>query len=173
MGKLIIPDITYAKQIKEFRQEFLDFDSSLDGCGALKQLKNPKAWIKETEKYLKPETVPEGKVQATQFLYIREEDNYLLGMIQVRHTLNEYLEKFAGHIGYSVRPSERRKGYATVMLSIVLPFCKDLGLEKVMISCTDQNTGSRKTILNNGGVYESTVHEPDKNVNLERYWITL
>ncbi len=94
-------------------------------------------------------------------------------MIQVRHTLNEYLEKFAGHIGYSVRPSERRKGYATVMLSIVLPFCKDLGLEKVMISCTDQNTGSRKTILNNGGVYESTVHEPDKNVNLERYWITL
>ncbi|NLA77267.1 MAG: GNAT family acetyltransferase, partial [Clostridiales bacterium] len=67
MEKLIIPDITYANRIKEYRQEFLDCDSSLDGCGALRRLDNPEDWLKEIEKYLKPETVPEGKVQATQF----------------------------------------------------------------------------------------------------------
>ena len=94
-------------------------------------------------------------------------------MIQVRHSLNEYLENYGGHIGYSVCPSERRKGYAAKMLAAVLPYCRELGLEKVMVSCADNNEGSRKTILKNGGVYDSAVFEPDKKINLEKYWITL
>ncbi len=94
-------------------------------------------------------------------------------MIQVRHRFNEYLEKYAGHIGYSVRPSERRKGYAKHMLALVLPFCRALGLERVLISCHDTNEASRRTILANGGVYESTVFHPDDGGMLERYWIDL
>lgn len=137
MEKLVIPDITYANQIKEYRQEFLACGSSLDGCGALRRLDNPEDWLKEIEKYTKPETVPEGRVQATQLLYVRKENNCLLGMIQVRHTLNEYLENYAGHIGYSIRPTERRKGYATGMLKACLPFCRNIELEKVMIACKD------------------------------------
>ena len=59
------------------------------------------------------------------------------------------------------------------MLREVLPYCRSLGLDKVLVACLDTNPASRKVILSNGGIYESTAHEPDKDVNLERYWITL
>ena len=94
-------------------------------------------------------------------------------MLQIRHYFNAYLEKYGGHIGYSVAPSERRKGYASQMLKLALPKCKELGIDKVLITCIEDNIGSRKTILANGGVYESSVYEPDEKINLERYWIDL
>ena len=90
-----------------------------------------------------------------------------------RHYLNEYLEKFGGHIGYSIAPSERRKGYATQMLKATLPVCKKLGIDEVLITCIRGNEGSKRTILNNGGVFESIVYEPDEKVELEKYWIML
>ena len=92
---------------------------------------------------------------------------------QVRHRLNEYLAQYAGHIGYSVRPDERRKGVAKWMLRESLDYCRALGLEKVMVACLPDNEGSRRTILANGGVYERTVFEPDDGELLEQYWITL
>ena len=91
----------------------------------------------------------------------------------MRHILNEYLEKYAGHIGYAVRPSERRKGCGTWMLGAVLPVCRDIGLDKIMVACLDTNPASRKIILSWGGVYDRTVHEPEEDVNLEQYWIKL
>jgi predicted acetyltransferase len=112
-------------------------------------------------------------VPATQFIFVREDDEKIVGMLQIRHFLNDYLEKYGGHIGYSVAPSERRKGYASGMLKCALPECRKLGMEKVLITCIDNNIGSRKTILANGGVYDSTVFEPDEKVFLEKYWIDL
>ena len=94
-------------------------------------------------------------------------------MIQVRHELNEYLEKYAGHIGYSVHPDERRKGYAGEMLARVLPYCAELGMKRVLVTCDADNEASRRTIIKNGGIYETAVHEPEENVYIERYWITL
>ena len=58
------------------------------------------------------------------------------------------------------------------MLRLALPYCKRIGLDRVLITCDANNEGSRRTILSNGGVYESTVHEPEENIDLERYWIT-
>ena len=163
----------YEAQIWEYRQEFLDAGDSMDGCGPLRRAQNSQEYIKLCEDYENPDKVPAELVQATQFICIRKSDNKLVGMLQVRHYFNEYLEKYAGHIGYSIRPCERRQGYAKAMLKMALPYCREIGLEKVLISCSDGNIGSEKTILANGGVYESTVLEPNSNRNLKRFWITL
>ncbi len=170
---MIEPSEEYAEQIAEYKQAFLDADSSMDGCGPLRRCENPMVYIAECRKYTVLDTLPEGLVLATQFFYIRKADNRLVGMLQVRHYFNNYLSKYGGHIGYSIKPDERRKGYATSMLKTVLPYCKKIGLDKILITCFDDNIGSEKTILNNGGVYESTVNEPDRKQNLKRFWITL
>ena len=170
---LMRPTSEYASQIAEYRQEFLDAGDSMDGCGPLRRIEDPEEYIKICKDYEDPDRVPSHLVLATQFFFIRKCDNKLVGMLQVRHYFNEYLEKYAGHIGYSVRPSERRKGYAKEMLRAVLPFCREIGLAKVLISCIDGNVGSEKTILANGGVYESTVHEPNEDRDLKRFWIEL
>ena len=170
---LIEPTTEYSRQIQSYRKEFLDSGDSMDGTGDLRKFDDPREWIDYLEKHKDPQTVPEGRVPSTQFIFVREEDSKIVGMIDIRHHLNEFLEMFGGHIGYSVAPSERRKGYATQMLKEALSVCKDLGIRKVLITCIKDNEGSRRTILNNGGMYESTVYEPDENVYLERYWIEL
>lgn len=170
---LIQPTEEHLTQVAEYRAEFLAAGDSMDGTGPLRRCETAAEWLRRTNLFLNKETVPEGLVQATQFVAIRKEDERLVGMIQVRHTFNDHLAKFGGHIGYSVRPSERKKGYASKMLADVLPFCREIGLDKVLVTCLDTNEASRKTILKNGGVYENTVFEPDEKENLERYWITL
>ena len=170
---LVIPDLTMAEEIRAYRQAFLDSGDSMDGTGGLRRLENPADWLDENARFMKRETVPDGWVPATQFVYVRSSDGRIVGMIQVRHEFNDYLAKYGGHIGYCVRPYERRKGYAAAMLRGVLTYCLKLGLKRVMVTCLTDNEGSRRTILKNGGVYEYTVHEPEENVDLERYWIAL
>lgn len=172
--KLVRASEEYIDQIIPYKEEMKAADSSMDGCGSLRHCETAEAWLKYNALYTDPATLPEGKVPATQFLTVRESDNRVVGMLQVRHYLNDHLAKFGGHIGYSVRPSERRKGYATEQLRQALIWCKEeLGLERVMITCYTTNVASRKTILSQGGVYDGTSHEPDRDKDLERYWITL
>ena len=170
---LIKPTAKYADQIAEYRAEFLSASDSMDGCGSLRQMENPLDFIKKCADYEKRETLPDGRVIATQFMLVRISDDKIIGMLQVRHYFNDYLSKFGGHIGYSVRPTERRKGYAKKMLKMALPYCREIGLSEILITCNEGNLGSEKTILSNGGVYESTVFEPDEGVNLKRFWIRL
>ena len=171
---LLEPSSVYYDQIKEYRQEFLEAGDFMDGTSSLREYDNPSDWMEHIKIYSNQETIPEGKVPSTLFLCVRKNDNKLLGMIDIRHELNEYLYNYSGNIGYSIRPSERRNGYAKEMLRLALPYCRDnLGLSKVMISCDVGNEGSRKTILANGGVYKNTLHEPDEDIDLERYWISL
>ena len=171
--KLIEPAEEYTEQIRAYRQAFLDIEGSMDGAGSLRRYEDPKEWIKASRDGKDSAKVPAGKVPATQYLFVREEDGKIVGMLQIRHCLNEYLEKFGGHIGYSVAPDERRRGYASQMLAKALPICRKLGIESVLITCLRENEGSRRTIRKNGGIYENTVYEPDEGVYLERYWISL
>ena len=94
-------------------------------------------------------------------------------MLNFRKNLNEFLLQSAGHIGYSVAPSERRKGYATKMLQLALQEAPKYGLTKVLITCTDDNVGSIGVIENNGGVLEDIRIDPYDNELTRRYWITV
>ena len=171
--ELVLPTEEHLDQAWDYRRECKAAGSDMDGDGGLETIDSARQWLADVRSYTDPATVPEGKVQATQFLAVRASDGRLVGMIQIRHYFNEYLEKYAGHIGYSVRPSERRKGYAKEMLRLALPYCKSIGLDRVLIACEPGNPASRRTILANGGVYECTVHEPGEDIDLERYWIGL
>lgn len=167
------PTANDAAEYISYRQAFLDAGDSMDGTGAMRRFSDPAEWLAENARYADPATLPEGKVLSTLFVCERRADGRIVGMLQVRHTLNDYLLHYGGHIGYSVRPDERRKGYASWMLAQALDYCRSLGLTRVLITCRDTNEASRRTILKAGGVYESTEHEPDRNEDLERYWITL
>ena len=171
--KLIAPSMEYDKQIQAYRNEFLVYGGSMDGCGSLRRFDRTQDWLDQIESLKHAETTPPDLVPMTQYIYVRESDNKIVGVIQIRHYFNEFLEKYAGHIGYSVCPSERKKGYATQMLKLVLLECKRLGIEKVLVCCVQGNEGSKKTILKNGGEYESTVYLQERDVYLERYWIDL
>ena len=170
---LVRPDISMAEEIMDYKREFLAAGSSMDGTGSLRKCETAQEWIEFNEKMENPETVPPHFVPATQYVCLRENDKRIVGMIQLRHELNDYLKNFGGHIGYSVRPSERRKGYAGRMLAELLPVCREMRLGRVLITCLASNEASRRTIIKNGGVYENTVFEPDLKANLERYWIKL
>ena len=170
---LVKPDMTMAEEIMDYKREFIEAGSSMDGTGSLKKCENAQQWIDFNRMMENPETVPSHFVPSTQYVYLRESDRRIVGMIQLRHELNEYLKNFGGHIGYSVRPSERRRGYAGSMLAEFLPVCRRMGLGRVLVTCLTGNVASRRTIIKNGGIYENTVFEPDLKANLERYWIKL
>ncbi len=170
---LIEPSIEYMREIEAYRREFMHPGASMDGGGRLIHFDDIGEWLKRVKACKRWETVPEGEVPTAQYIYFRHRDRKVVGVIQIRLYLNDYLEKYAGHIGYSVAPSERQRGYATRMLALALPKCRQFGIHRLMISCVSGNEASRKTILKNGGVYESTVYEPGKDRYLERYIIAL
>lgn len=114
--------------------------------------------------------LPDGFVECSTFWLINE-NNRILGAIDIRHRLNEYLLFRGGHIGYGIRPSERCKGYASMMLSYALEECKTIGLSKALITCSKSNLGSSKTIIKNGGILES--EDTDNGEIFQRYWIDL
>ena len=98
--------------------------------------------------------------------------NILLGAVNVRLYLNDYLYQCGGHIGDGIRPSERRKGYATEMIRLALIECKKIGIDRVLMVCDKTNIGSAKSIMNNGGILENEFIDEDGNIN-QRYWIDL
>lgn len=113
----------------------------------------------------------DGIVPDTTFFCLDEERNIFVGAVNIRHYLNEALLLNGGHIGDGIRPSERRKGYATKMIGLALEECKKMGIDKVLMVCDKNNIGSAKSIMNNGGVLENEVVV--NGVTEQRYWITL
>lgn len=166
--KLILPTEKYKEQILGYKQDFIANGDSMDGTAGLSTVANFEIWLENIHKNSNEETVLPNLVPATTYLAFNKE-NKLVGMIDIRHRLNDYLLKTGGHIGYSVLKSERRKGIATAMLNSALEKCKKLGIEKVLVTCDKENIGSAKTIKNCGGVLENEVEDNDRAT--QRYWI--
>ena len=161
MMKLVAPTMAYDREIQAFRKEYLENGGSMDGSAHLRRFEDTRAWLDQLEQ------------DTSQFLFLREEDKAVVGLIQIRHRFNAFLERYGGHIGYCVRPSERRKGYATAMLAQALQECARLKIMDVLVTCLADNEASRRTILANGGEYESQVFEPESGSRIDRYWIHL
>ena len=173
--KLIFPTEEYLWEVAAYREEMLRDGCDMAGCYHLGDQPDPMDWLREARRLQNPETVPEDWVVSTQFLAIREADGALVGMVQVRHEIEscEYLNRYCGHIGYSVRPKERGKGYSTEMLRQALEYCRELGLKRVLMTCWPHNIGSKKAIIANGGIFESEQYEPYEKDMFHRYWIAL
>ena len=168
---LVKPSLAYIDQIQEYKNEFIKNPEGTGSLCWLMQYENLERWIDFVSNLEDRETTPEELVPTKQYLAIRKSDDKLIGLINLRLELNEYLENFIGHNGYSVLPEERRKGYAKEMLGLVVDEARKEGLSKVLITCDENNIGSRKTIEANGGVLEDIRYDPHDNENTSRYWI--
>ncbi len=155
----------------KYKKEFIKHNDSMDGTSGLRDAKSFEEWHNAILDNLNEETVREGLVPATTYMAISIDDERLIGMIDIRHRLNDYLLSYGGHIGYSVRKSEREKGYATEMLELALKECRRLGIIEVLLTCDKNNIASVKTILKNGASLENEVQ--DESGITQRYWINL
>lgn len=154
-------------EITAFKAEF--GPEGMDGTGALCTA-TAEEWLdynRRMEDRSNPEIVP-------CLQYALFDDDRLLGLIQIRLALRGYLVQFGGHIGYCVRPTERRKGYAKAMLRLALDICRSEGLERVLVTCLDTNLASARTIESCGGTLESIVFDHlNYQASMRRYWIDL
>ncbi len=165
------PTAKYEQQVMSYREEMLQNGDSFDGCAGLEKVTSYAEWM-DFENRLKKQ----GYAPSEVFLAIRNADDRVVGIIDYRHPLSDFLLRYGGNIGYSVRPAERRQGYATAMLRLVLPVCRDYGETRVLVCCDPDNVGSRKAILQSGGVMENEVEDPSgltASGIIQRYWIFL
>ena len=158
-------DVSF-QQIEDYKSEFILNDETIHGAANMTALSIPE-WVQFAENTKYKETVTPGFVTAHTFFAL--DDNKIVGIINARHELNDYLLNFGGHIGYSVRKSERRKGYGKKMLNYTSEFLFSLGLEKILITCDKNNIASKRTIEACGGILENEIIE--KSRTTLRYWI--
>lgn len=176
MIQLSEPEMAYAADIWQFRQEILETDADnpnkFAGCGSLGKCASVEEWITLCKLRKSAETCQKAgtSVSSDMYLAVRKADNRIVGMIDLRHHINHpVLGTWGGHCGYTVRPSERRKGYAKEMLRLNIQNAKNLGIDRLLITCDTENIASEKTILANGGVFEKIIMAED--CPMKRFWI--
>lgn len=137
----------------DLKREFFEAGETMMNGSALLDEMEFDEWLARCIRNSSPETVQDDWAVATVYFAVRVSDGKVVGMIDVRHSLaTEFLRQYGGNIGYCVRPSERRRGYATQMLALALGKCRELGLSEVRLGCHASNEGSIRTIKANGGV---------------------
>ncbi len=170
--QFVKPTIDFADEIMAFRQEMLEAKSSFDGCYSLKGDENPEDFVKHCANWSDLDRPANRRgTWGDVVLAIRESDGKVIGSYQVHKILGERNRLYTGHVGYAVRPSERKKGYAKQLLSEAKKHLQRFGFDEIYVACLSENEASRRTILANGGEYVETVWLEEDGVELERYKI--
>ncbi|WP_414632700.1 GNAT family N-acetyltransferase [Clostridium sp. UBA4395] len=168
MFKLVKPSLSMEKEYINYVTEWEATEEKIVPNAAKRDSMSFKELVNKWEEYESERMYEKGLVPSSMYFLI-DNHNKIYGAIDIRHRLNDYLLRYGGHIGYGIRPSQRRKGYASQMLTLALPIAKELGINKVLITCDKNNVGSAKTIMNNGGILENEVI--NGNEVTQRYWI--
>jgi len=170
------PSIERKIDALDYLNEHVKFNSDINGSGGMDSILDGKfsyeEWLAESEKQKNKEYAKSvNRVPGETYFLIRYNDNKIVGMINIRHDLNAELLHFGGHIGYGIRPTERRKGYNKINLYLGLFVARKFGLKKVMLDCDENNFGSDKTIKDLGGVLERREIDTSDNTMTNVYWI--
>lgn len=172
-----IPSLERKNEIIEYLDEFVKYGSDINGSGSLDKIYDGYTFEEALDRCLKMQdeeyAKSVGRCQGRTFLLIRENDNKIVGTINVRWNLNEAMLRFGGHIGYGIRPTERRKGYNKINLYLGMLEAKKVGLEKVMLDCDVNNLGSDKTLKALGGKLERTEVDPSDGILTNVYWFNV
>lgn len=169
--ELVEPTMDYKDQVLAFKAEMLEYGGGFDGCAGLEDTDTYEEWLD-----FRGREARKGWVLSNTWLTVRKSDNRVVGIIDCRSALTDFLRQYGGHIGYCVRPTERRKGCAVEQLRLALEKYREAGEKRVLVICDKSNTASRRTILANGGVLENEVEDQPglgESGILQRYWITL
>ncbi len=169
------PSAARKEDIIEYLHEFVTAGSEINGSGSLDKILSGCSFEEALDRCLKMENkeyaAKAGRCPGKTFLLIREHDGRLVGTVNVRWDLNEQMLRFGGHIGYGIRPCERRKGYGKINLYLALKEADRVGLDRVMIGCAAANAASDKTIRALGGVLERCETDPSDGEMSNVYWI--
>jgi len=180
MDKLFleVPTIERKQDAKDYLEENIKYNSDLNGTGSMEIILDEmtyEEWLVELEKREDLEYADKiNRCPSKTFFVVRENDKRIVGMVNVRFNIpKEKLSTWASHIGYGIRPSERRKGYAKIALYLALIEEQKLNEENVKLVCTTDNIGSNKTILDLGGKLEKTLLDSYDNMMTNYYWINV
>lgn len=155
------PTINDLEKLQDYINEhYNNGETSITASNELTTMDYDK-WLEK----LKEDEIGKNKEWGISETYILIDNNKVLGMLNIRYTLKDEMKELYGHIGYGIRPSERKKGLATYLLKEALIKCKEKGLEEVIIGCYEDNIASSKTIIKNNGILYKKSKMRNKTAN--------
>ena len=172
------PTIERKEDVIDYLNEHVHYNSNINGTGSFDKILDGFTYeqcLDRTKKLTNREYAKSiNRCPGKTFFLVREEDNKIVGMINIRYDLNEEMLRFGGHVGYGIRPTERRKGYNKINLYLGLQKAyEEFNLDKVMIDCSATNIGSDNTIKSLGGILERSEVDPSDDTLTNVYWINV
>ena len=173
--KLLTPTAEYKESFLEAVGEYRS-DFSHKPCNARYVALDLNALANDFGSYVRREieraegkNLPVGFVPDSIFWLIDNDE--FIGSVRIRHTLTPHLLNAGGHIGYDIRPSMRNRGFGSKILELAIPKAHELGIDRILLTCDENNVASRKIIEKNGGVLENEYHD-DTGIGKLRFWIS-